>query len=177
MKNKALLLDRDGVINEERGYVGFKKDFFFAEGVFSVLRRASDLGYRLVILTNQSGVARGYYTEDDYLALTEHMLETLQRESISIDLVQHCFEAEDSQMPRYRRQSFWRKPQPGMILEAAKKLDLDLSKSVMIGDKVSDVQASLAAGVGTSLWLRGTYDLAGTHIIHSLTEIVPFLEG
>lgn len=149
MKRRGLLLDRDGVINEDHGYVGTYDRFVFKAGIFPFLRAAQEKGYRLVVVTNQSGVARGYYTRADYEDLTARMQADLAAQGLRLDGVFACFESEGS---------FWRKPNPGMILEAALRFDLDLSRSALVGDKDSDMQAGRAAGVGR---LYGMGGLAG----------------
>jgi len=150
-KNRVLFLDRDGVVNVDRGFVHNRDQFEFMPGLFPFLRAARDDGFRLAIVTNQSGVARGLYTERDYEALTEWMLAALGKEGVSIDLVLACFEHKDGAVDTYRRESFWRKPNPGMILEAAQRLRADLPRSAMIGDNERDALAARTAGVGKIL--------------------------
>lgn len=152
-KNRALLLDRDGVINVDHHYVGTIDRFDFMPGLFSFLRAARDRGYRLAVLTNQAGVARGLFSEDDYRKLTAHMLESLRREGIEIDLVLACFEHIDATNPLLARQSFWRKPNPGMVLEAARRMRLNLARTAFLGDHLRDMQAALSGGIGKCLWL------------------------
>ncbi|MDE2029927.1 MAG: HAD family hydrolase [Alphaproteobacteria bacterium] len=152
-KKRALLLDRDGVINADHGYVGTVEKFDFMPGLFPFLRAARDLGFRLAILTNQSGVARGHYTEADYTRVTAHMLAALKREGVEIDLVLACFAHPEGKMAPYVRESFWRKPNPGMVLEAVRKLGLDADRSVFLGDALRDMGAARAGGIGTCLWL------------------------
>ncbi len=154
MKNKGLLLDRDGVINVDHGYVGTIERFSFKPEIFPFLRFASNKGYRLVIVTNQSGIARGYYTQEDFEVLTDHMCEALKAEGIVLDLVLFCAQHPESLEPELKRMSYWRKPNPGMILESALKLDLDLSRSILLGDRQSDVQAGVEVKVGRVLWLN-----------------------
>jgi D-glycero-D-manno-heptose 1,7-bisphosphate phosphatase len=153
MKRRALFLDRDGVINEDSGYVGTVDRFVFKNGVFAFLHAAQDLGYYLVIVTNQSGVGRGYYTEKDYENVTAHMLATLAKGGVAVAATDACYEHKKEALPPYNRESFWRKPNPGMILSTAIRLNIDLPKSVMLGDKGSDTQAAQAAGVGLCLLL------------------------
>ena len=152
MKKRALFLDRDGVINEDHGYIGTVDRFEFKKGIFDFLRAAQDLGYRLVIVTNQSGVARGMYTEKDHETVTVFMLDGLRKEGIAIDAVETCYEHTKGDVAHYNRESFWRKPNAGMILSAALRLDIDLSRSVMIGDKDSDMLAAQNAGIPTRLF-------------------------
>ncbi len=151
MKRRALLLDRDGVINVDHGYVGHRDQFEFVPGVFSFLRSAEDLGFRLAIATNQSGVARGFYTAEDFARLTTWMLGELAAQKINIDLVLACFEHRDGQVPPFVRQSFWRKPNPGMILEVTQRLRCEPARSAFLGDTVSDMKAGQAAGIGQCL--------------------------
>jgi D-glycero-D-manno-heptose 1,7-bisphosphate phosphatase len=153
MGRRGLLLDRDGVINVDQGYVGTPTRFQFMPGLFDFLRAAQNYGYRLAVLTNQSGVARGLYTVADFETLTHWMQSELAREGVALDLVLASFEHRDGSVKAYRRDSYWRKPNPGMVFEAAVRLNLDLSQSVFLGDTLSDMQAALNGGVGMPLWL------------------------
>ena len=149
---RAVLLDRDGVINVEREYLWAVDAFEFVPGAVDALKRLADAGWRLVVVTNQSGIARGYYTEDDYQRLTAHMRARLARAGVQLNAVLHCPHLPDAAVDAYRMQCDCRKPAPGLLLRAARQLSLDLSRSVLIGDKLSDVQAGRAAGVGRC-WL------------------------
>ena len=176
MKRKALFLDRDGVINLDRAYVGRQEDFTFMPDVFPVLRAAQDRGYRLVVVTNQSGVARGYYTEAAYESLTFWMRQVLLREGITLDAVLACFEHPDATVAAYKRESFWRKPQAGMLLEATQRFRLDPARSVLIGDQPRDLEAAEAAGIAKRLWLTDSRESPSTGgvVIHALNEAVAF---
>lgn len=145
---RGLLLDRDGVVNRDDGYVGSADRFVFMPHAFSFLREAQDCGYRLAIVTNQSGVARGLYSAEAFEAVTGWMLERLQLEGITIDLALACFEHPEGKAEVYRRESFWRKPNPGMMLEAVQRLRLDPARSIALGDSVRDMEAARAAGIG-----------------------------
>ncbi len=149
--NRALLLDRDGILNQD-GYIASVDQFVFLPAVFPLLRGAREAGYRLAIFTNQSGVARGYYTEEAYRAVTTHMLAGLRQEGITIDLVLECFEFPEGRPP-YARQSFWYKPNPGMVMEAVRRLNLDPARSMALGDKIRDLHAAAQGGIKTGLWL------------------------
>ncbi len=176
---RGLFLDRDGVVNVEFGYVGKRENFVFKIGLFPFLREMQDRNYRIAIVTNQSGVARGRYTEDDYRDLTNWMLDCFKQESITIDAVLACFEYDDATIAKYKRESFWRKPNPGMILEAAQKLRLDLSRSVMIGDRQRDMEAAQSAGVGTRLWMTDEKDLpelTGVKVITDFDQALAAIE-
>jgi D-glycero-D-manno-heptose 1,7-bisphosphate phosphatase len=177
MKHKGLLLDRDGVVNRDTGYVGRREDFVFMPGLFPLLRTMRDRGYRIAIVTNQSGVARGYFSAEDYHTLTDWMLGELGRENIVIDLVLASFEHPEAEVVAHRRGSYWRKPNPGMIMEAALRLDLDLPRSIMIGDSPRDMVAAQAAGVGQYYLLgeAATKDAATYRRLTSLSQLVPML--
>lgn len=138
---KAAFLDRDGVINIDHGYVGKIEDFSWCEGIFDGLFRLQELGFELVIITNQSGIARGYYSEADFKSLTKWMLTGLEKQKIKIAKVYHCPHAPELNCE-------CRKPKPGMILQAASELNIDLASSILIGDKDSDIAAGKAAEVG-----------------------------
>jgi D-glycero-D-manno-heptose 1,7-bisphosphate phosphatase len=144
----AVFLDRDGVINQETGYVHKVDEFDFIDGVFAACRVMSKAGYRLIIITNQAGIARGYYTEDDFHLLTKWMLDTFRQQGVEIDGVYYCPHHPVYGVGGYRRDCDCRKPAPGMILHAAQEHSLDLQHSILVGDKVTDVEAGRAAGVG-----------------------------
>lgn len=146
-KAKAIFLDRDGVINIDHGYTYLPEDFDFVEGVFAACRRFIALGYKLVVVTNQSGIARGYYTEEDFEAVTDYMIEQFAQNGVHIDAVYHCPHHASQGYGDYKIECDCRKPKPGMLLRASEELSLDLRDSIMIGDKVSDMQAGKAAGV------------------------------
>ena len=144
----AVFLDRDGVINRESNYVHRIEDFHFIEGVFDACREMQRSGYRLVVITNQAGIARGYYSEDDYRVLTDWMLEQFCTQGITITGVYYCPHHPVHGLGEYRRACDCRKPAPGMITRAAREHDLDLARSALVGDKLSDIGAGRAAGVG-----------------------------
>jgi D-glycero-D-manno-heptose 1,7-bisphosphate phosphatase len=145
---KALFLDRDGVINVDRHHVHRIEDFEFLPGIFELCAAAADRGYLLVVVTNQAGIGRGLYTEADFQRLTAWMVSVFRQRGIDIARVYHCPYHPTAGIGAYRRESFDRKPNPGMLLKARDDLGLDLSRSVFIGDKDSDMAAGLAAGVG-----------------------------
>lgn len=144
----AAFLDRDGVINRETGYVHRIEDFELLPGVPAALRRLRDAGHRLVVVTNQAGIARGLFGPDDYQRLTAHMQAVLRAEGVVLDGVYHCPHHPTAGIGAYRVECLCRKPAPGMLLEAARELHLDLAASVLIGDKASDIEAGRRAGVG-----------------------------
>jgi D-glycero-D-manno-heptose 1,7-bisphosphate phosphatase len=144
----ALLLDRDGVINVDRGYVHRIEDFEFIPGIFELTRFVvQQLGWPVIVITNQAGIARGFYDEAAYLRLTQWMCECFSARHAPIARVYHCPYHPEHGVGPYRLAHDWRKPLPGMIMQAQIDFDLDLSKSVLIGDKISDIAAGAAAGV------------------------------
>jgi D-glycero-D-manno-heptose 1,7-bisphosphate phosphatase len=150
---RALFLDRDGVINEDTGYVHRPDQFVFRDGVFDLCRAAEAEGFALVVVTNQAGIGRGYYTEADFHALTEWMLERFAAEGVRFTDVEFCPDHPVHGIGLYRRENPRRKPGPGMILDACRAHGLDPAVSIMLGDRATDMQAALAAGVGTRLLL------------------------
>jgi D-glycero-D-manno-heptose 1,7-bisphosphate phosphatase len=144
----AVFLDRDGVINQESDYVHKVDEFHFIDGVFEACLEMIRAGYRLIVITNQAGIARGYYTEDDFNHLTRWMLNKFRRHGIEIDAVYYCPHHPVHGVGEYRCDCDCRKPAPEMILRAAKEHSLDLQRSVLVGDKTTDIEAGRAAGVG-----------------------------
>jgi len=147
MTSGAVFLDRDGVINVDSGYVGDWDSFVFLPGVIEAMRALCDAGYALVIVTNQSGIGRGFYTEEDFQVLTERMCNELSRHGVSIAGVYFCPHLPEAALPQYRKTCDCRKPKPGLIHRALEELDIDLTRSAMVGDKNSDMQAALTAGI------------------------------
>jgi D-glycero-D-manno-heptose 1,7-bisphosphate phosphatase len=147
MLSPAIFLDRDGVINVDRGYVHRVDDFEFMPGIFSLVRSCRSLGYRIIVVTNQAGIGRGYYSEQQFQALSVWMQTRFRAEAAEVDAVYHCPHHPEHGMGIYRQDSFDRKPNPGMLLRAANDWSLDLSRSVLLGDRASDIRAALAAGV------------------------------
>ena len=143
----AVFLDRDGVINADSGYVGDWDSFVFLPGVIEAMRKLCDSGYALVVVTNQSGIARGFYTEEDFHVLTDRMCKELSQNGVSIAGVYFCPHLPDATLARYRTICECRKPQPGLIHRAVEELKIDLTRSAMVGDKNSDMEAALASGI------------------------------
>lgn len=144
---KAAFLDRDGVINIDHGYSFKPEHFDFIDGVFAACRHLQSLGYLLIVVTNQSGIARGYYTEQDFAVLTSWMKQQFAAEGVKIDGVYYCpHHLEKGQAP-YNIDCDCRKPNPGMLLQAMREFGIDPAQSLMVGDKVADMQAAAAAGI------------------------------
>ena len=137
---KAAFLDRDGVINVDKGYVWRKEDFELMPGAIESLQKLRDAGYALIVVTNQSGIGRGFFTQGDYLRLTMHMHDVLRPHGITLTGVYHCPHAPTEGC-------MCRKPMPGLILKAIARHDIERRDSILIGDKVTDMQAAHAAGV------------------------------
>ncbi|MCG8605302.1 HAD family hydrolase [bacterium] len=159
--NKALLLDRDGVINKEINYLHRIGDFEFIDGVFETCRIFQERQYLLIVITNQAGIGRGYYTEEDFWKLTEWMTAQFQANGVEISKTYFCPFHPTEGVGRYRKDSFDRKPKPGMILKARDDFDLNLDACILIGDKESDIQAGFEAGVGTKVLVKSGHAVQG----------------
>jgi D-glycero-D-manno-heptose 1,7-bisphosphate phosphatase len=163
---KAAFLDRDGVINLDRAYVHRWDEFEFVPGAVEAMKALKNAGYALVVVTNQSGIARGKYTEAQYQLLTDHMKAALAQAGAAVDAVYHCPHHPGGQVAGFARECDCRKPEPGMILRAVKELGLSLADSFLVGDKPSDIEAARKAGVGKAYIVasdneESTGDLAG----------------
>lgn len=152
-RRKGLLLDRDGVINYDTGFLSRIADCRFIDGIFALTQAFAARGFAIVIATNQSGIGRGYYDETAFAELMAWMGDEFARRGVAIDRVYHCPDHPTEGIGAYRRDNPWRKPGPGMLLQAATDLSLDLSHSWCIGDKPSDIMAGRTAGVGTLVLL------------------------
>jgi D-glycero-D-manno-heptose 1,7-bisphosphate phosphatase len=178
MGERALFLDRDGVINREVGYLTRKEDVQFVEGIFSLCQTAKHLGYRLVIVTNQAGIARGLYTEADYDALMQWMREEFYREGIVFDGIYHSPYHPEHGVGEYKREHEDRKPGAGMLRRAARDLNIVLSESVMVGDRCTDIAAANTGGLRQAFLLRGTEEArcGGSYMpVDSLQEVKSWL--
>ncbi len=151
---KAAFLDRDGVINEDKAYVHRWEDFEFLPGAIEGMKILQGAGYALVIVTNQSGLARGYYTEAQYNALNKTMRQHLAEKGVKLEGVYHCPHHPRGCVPALTVDCDCRKPKPGLLLQAAQELGLSLPDSVLIGDKRSDIGAARAAGVGRAYTVK-----------------------
>lgn len=151
MATAAVFIDRDGVLNHDHGYVYEVDDFEFIEGAIEACQQIKAKGYLLVLVTNQSGIGRGYYSEDDFLNLTEWMDWSLADRGVDLDGIYYCPHHPDASDEKYRRVCECRKPAPGMLVAATKELDIDLANSYFVGDKASDMAAGIAAGVGHNI--------------------------
>jgi D-glycero-D-manno-heptose 1,7-bisphosphate phosphatase len=152
---RALFLDRDGVINIDHGYVGTPDRFEWVDGAREAIAYATQSGWRVFIVTNQSGVARGHYTEDEVRSLLDWIREECRLYGGTIDDARYCPYHPDASLEAYRRISDWRKPEPGMLLDLMRAWDLAPDRCLLIGDRPTDVQAAERAGVKGYLFPGG----------------------
>jgi D-glycero-D-manno-heptose 1,7-bisphosphate phosphatase len=155
---KVLFLDRDGVINIDLGYVHKIEKFDFIKGIFELCQLAQKQEFKIIIVTNQSGIARGYYSEEDFNILTTWMKNEFSKNSIDILDVLYCPHHIDKGIGKYKLDCLCRKPLNVMFLHAKAKYDINLEESVMIGDKTSDLIASSSAGVLNNILIESKYE-------------------
>ena len=177
---KALFLDRDGVINVNHGYVCTPERTDFIDGIFELCRRARQRDYLLVVVTNQAGIARGYFSEMDFQAYMDWMRQVFVDEGAQLDAVYYCPHHPDAGAGAYRRQCDCRKPAPGMIVAAQRDLDIDLGQSVLVGDKASDLEAGRRAGVSACILMHSARDGADARTklnAADLQQVIHRIEG
>jgi len=155
LHRKALFLDRDGVINVDHGYVGSRDRFEWVDGALDAIRYATQAGWHVFIVTNQSGVARGFYDEAAVRDLLDWIADTARAAGGTIDDARYCPYHTDAAIDAYRRAHPWRKPEPGMLLDLIETWNLDPKRAVMIGDQDTDLRAAAAAGVEAHLFKGG----------------------
>lgn len=182
MKNitAALFLDRDGVVNREVGYIFKPEQVEFKPGIFELCRSAQAMSYKLIIITNQAGIARGLYSEDELHILMYWMTEQFTHAQIRLDGYYYCPHHPEHGIGEYRKHCPDRKPQAGMLLRAARDHKIDLSQSLLVGDRCSDIQAGAAAGVGKLFLLKGTESaecgpVINHIVVQKLVEVTAFL--
>lgn len=161
-KIKALFLDRDGVINYDPGYVYRIEDFEFMPGIFEALAGFMMLGYEIFIVTNQSGIGRGYYSEDDFAKLSKYMIDEFKSYGVEIKKIYHCPHTPSDDCN-------CRKPKPGMILQALDEFNISLKDSLMIGDKPSDLESARRAGVESGYLIGDEFK--------SVLEVLEYIKG
>jgi len=170
MKQKALFLDRDGIINIDHGYVYRVEDFKFVAGIFEFIKLFSNHNFILFIVTNQSGIGRGYYGEDDFLKLTEWMLKEFKKENIDMKDVFYCPHSPEEKCK-------CRKPQIGMIEQTIKEYDIDLYSSFMVGDKQSDIDFAINAKIKNSIYVGDNQHIKNyTYSFRSIIEAKNYLK-
>lgn len=161
-KIKALFLDRDGVINYDPGYVYRIEDFEFMPGIFEALAGFMALGYEIFVVTNQSGIGRGYYSEDDFAKLSKYMIDEFKSYGVEIKKIYHCPHTPSDDCN-------CRKPKPGMILQALNEHNIDPQASLIIGDKPSDLEAARRAGVESGYLIGDEFK--------SVLEVLEYIKG
>ncbi|MGB0626006.1 MAG: D-glycero-alpha-D-manno-heptose-1,7-bisphosphate 7-phosphatase [Alphaproteobacteria bacterium] len=175
---KALFLDRDGVINVDSGYIWRIEDFIFCDGVFDACIVARDMGYLLVVVTNQAGIGRGLYTEQQFRALTQWKEAQFRERGIEIARTYFSPTHPDEGIGVYKRESPDRKPGPGMLFKARDAFGIDMAASAIVGDRETDIEAGINGGVGTRILIEGVEDTETTRadvVVGSLAEAVAWL--
>ena len=152
MTIKTIFLDRDGVINKEINYLHKIEDFKFINGVFKACQYIQSLDYEIIIVTNQSGISRGYYSENDFQIINKWMLDQFKQNNINVLDVFHCPHSPDANCN-------CRKPKPGMLLQAEIKYDIDMSNSWLIGDKEVDITAANNAGIYNTILVKSGHKI------------------
>ena len=183
MKKKAVFLDRDGTIIEDVGFIGDPAKVRLLPGVADAIRRIAEAGFEIIVVSNQSGVARGIFDEDALSSVHTRMVELLGSQGARLDGAYYCpyLEGPEAVVEAYRCESELRKPEPGMLIQAANERGIDLSQSWMIGDSPCDVEAGRRAGCRTMLLdpegaFRDDEQINATHTAPSLSEACEFLE-
>lgn len=176
-KVPAIFLDRDGTINVDHGYVSEIDNFEFIDGVIDAMRELKRMGFALVLVTNQSGIARGMFSEDQFMQLTEWMDWSLADRDVDLDGIYFCPHHPEAIVEELRQSCDCRKPQPGMLLTAQQELNIDMASSYMVGDKIEDMLAAKAAGVGKKVLVRSGKpvtaegEAAADWVLNSLKEL------
>jgi D-glycero-D-manno-heptose 1,7-bisphosphate phosphatase len=175
-QSRALFLDRDGVININHGYVHSVDNFEFIDGIFDLVRTAHANNLKVLVITNQAGIGRGFYSEEQFNQLTVWMCNEFRNEGAPIDSVYFSPFHPNEGLGEYKKDDFSRKPNPGMILQAQRELGLDLGSSILIGDKASDIQAGVAAGLGLNiLFTKQQFPEISSQKYHQITSLLEAL--
>lgn len=151
--NKAIFIDRDGTLNVDHGYVHQIDDFQFIDGSIEALLTLKSMGYLLVLVTNQSGIARGYFSEQQFLQLTEWMDWSLADRGVDLDGIYYCPHLMGG-VGQYDQDCDCRKPKSGMLLQAIQELNIDVNRSFMVGDKYEDLLAGIGANISQNILVR-----------------------
>jgi len=151
---KAIFLDRDGTINTERNYLFKTEDFVFIKGTIEAIRIFHTLGYKVIVITNQAGIARGYYSEDDVKRLHNYIDAELEKKGTYVDAYYYCPHHSEGIIAKYAVECKCRKPNTGMIEKAVHEWNIDLSESIIVGDKEIDVQTGENAGIGKKILVK-----------------------
>ena len=164
--NKAVFFDRDGVLNEEVGYLFEVEKFKWTLGAIDSIKLCNEKNFLVIVVTNQSGVARNFYTEDDVKKIHDFMQNDLKNFGAHIDAFYYCPHHPEGVVEKYKKVCNCRKPKPGMILQAAKDFDIDLKQSILLGDSQRDIDAAKNAGLKAGIFFSGgnLFDLVKTQI-------------
>ncbi len=183
MKSRAVFLDRDGTIIEDVGYLRSVGQVKLLPGAAAAIRRLAKAGFKIVLISNQSGIARGMFSEQDLTTIHDRMESLLKEHGAALDGAYYCpyLDGPAATVDQFRRDSDCRKPKPGMLLQAAEEFDIDLAQSWMIGDALRDVSAGAAAGCRTMLLARdgrleNDHDVAPTFVVEDLREAANLVE-
>lgn len=186
MAHRAVFLDRDGTLNEQMGYINHPSRLKMLPGVSHAVRRLNQAGFKVVVISNQSGVARGYFPEKLVDEVNQDLAENLAGEGAKLDGVYVCPHHPSAEVPAYRLDCDCRKPRPGLILQAARELDLDLPGSFAVGDRLADVDCARRAGVrailvrtgygrGEEQYLLPTAKIKPAYVAEDLSEAVDWI--
>lgn len=185
--DRAIFFDRDGTLIEDKHYLGDPEEVEWYDGAFESIRRLRDAGYKLIIVTNQSGVARGKITESDVESVHDRITADLKAHDLTVDDFYYCPYHTEAKLDEYRKDSSLRKPSPGMLMKARGDHDLDLANSYMVGDKPSDVRAGLRAGTNAVLVRTGKEidadeefepaTLEGIGVIDSVADLADYVSN
>ena len=154
-KKPAIFFDRDGVLNQDQGYTYKIEDWQWIDGAINTIKHCNERNYFVFIVTNQSGIGRGFYSEQDVNKLHQFMQDDLQQYGAKIDDIRYCPHHQDALIDKYQMTCNWRKPGPGMLLDLIAKWPIDLSRSLLVGDKESDITAAQQAGIKGLLFEGG----------------------
>jgi len=175
MRERALFLDRDGVINVDAGYTHRQDQFEFIPGIFELVAEATRRGYKTFIVTNRAGIGRGYYTEEDFWILMDWVTLKFVAAGGKIERTYFCPHHPEHGTGKYHRACECRKPGPGMLLQAARDYEIDFGQSVFLGDKKSDMEAGRAAGVATLLYMGNESNYQPAIKTASPLDAIPYL--
>ena len=177
MKNKCLFLDRDGVINIDTGYTYRIDDIVFVDGIFDLCKTAKDMGYLIIVATNQAGIGRGFYNVQDFYTLTNWLDSVFLQQGITISDTYFCPYHPEHGINEYKSDSFDRKPNPGMLLQAINQHNIDPQTSIMIGDRETDMQAAHSANIKTKVLLTNQPQIntVADYCVNKLSIVKDFL--
>ena len=173
---RAIFLDRDGVINVDNNYVYKKNDLIFMPGIFSLVKLANFRGYKVIVITNQAGIGRGFYKEKDFIKVSRWMQLIFNQKFGNIDDIFFCPYHPIHGIGNLKKESFNRKPNPGMLFDAKDKYNIDMGNSILIGDNISDMKAGENAGVGNLLLFGNIEKNSNYKKIHKLSEAFLYLK-